>query len=114
MFEIEWTRSRLAWQQRAHLAPFCQEAILLEKVWLGGQPRTKVISRIARVVEDRINDPAEQERFWSAARAKLGTLRGLGQRDRWQIELQLRKKVPLPISSPTPTARPSANPVAGA
>ena len=50
----------------------------------------KVICRIARIIEDHVDDPPEQERFWhAAARARFGKLHRLDHRDRWQIEKRI-------------------------
>jgi hypothetical protein len=51
--------------------------------------------------------------FWSAAQRKLGKLRRLSQRDRWQIETLLAARIPKPELTPSASLRPSANPVRG-
>jgi hypothetical protein len=98
-FRIEWDRCRLQWARRTDLAPWTWQATLTESLWLGGRRQTRVICAVARILEDRIGDVAEQQRFWEAARRKIGRLHRLDHRDRWQIELELRKKVPMPQPS---------------
>jgi hypothetical protein len=67
-FEIAWNRRRLARREHGERAPLVQDAILLERV-LGDRPHLKIVFRVASVIEDRQNDPAERDRFWSSARA---------------------------------------------
>jgi hypothetical protein len=96
-YKIEWDRTRLQWTKRADLAPWSWQATLTQETWLGGQRRTRVICAVARIIEERVDDPAEREHFWTAARRKLGRLTRLDDRDRWQIEAELKRKVPLPM-----------------
>jgi hypothetical protein len=64
-------------------------------------------------------DPGERDRFWHAARAKLGKLHRLTPRDIDGIEKLLALKVPKPMPAAggpfctSPVARPAANPVTG-
>jgi hypothetical protein len=73
----------------------------------------------AALREERLDDPSERERFWHAARAKLGKLHRIAPRDRWLTEIELRKKVPMlmpqaksEVYNPA-TVRPSASSVTG-
>jgi hypothetical protein len=101
-FSVCWNRVRLEWRNRPERAPWTQEAILCERVLLGGRPTLKIVCRIARVIEDRIGETSERDRFWYNARMRLGRLHRLSQRDRWAIEREIAKKVPLPVSSQPP------------
>jgi hypothetical protein len=95
-FSVCWNRTRVEWRNRPERAPWTQEAILCERVLLGGQPTLKIVCRIARVFEDRIDETSERDRFWHAARHRLGRLRRLSPRDVWQIEGEIAKRVPKP------------------
>ena len=87
-FDVCWNRTRVEWRNHPERAPWCVEAVLTEKVFLGGQPQMKVICRIARIIEDHVDDPPEQERFWhAAARARFGKLHRLDHRDRCRSKL---------------------------
>ena len=94
-FEIAWNRRRLARRQHGERAPLVQDAILLERVLLEGRPQLKIVFRVASVIEDRLNDPAERERFWSVARARLGKLHRLSSRDRDEIEGMIAGRIPV-------------------
>ncbi len=96
-FEIAWNRRRLARRQHGQRAPFVQDAVLLERVLLGDRPHLKIVCRVASVIEDRQNDPAERDRFWSFARARLGKIHRLSQGDLDEIESALANKVPKPV-----------------
>jgi hypothetical protein len=60
---------------------------LCEHVLLEGKPTLRIVCRIARVFEDRIDEASERDRFWHAARHRLGRLRRRS-RDVWQIEAE--------------------------
>jgi hypothetical protein len=95
-FEIAWNRRRLAWQHRER-APWVQDAILLKRVLLEGRPQIKIVCRVAAVIEDRLNDPAEHDRFWHVARARLGKMLRLSPRDRDEIEEMIAQRIPMPV-----------------
>jgi len=96
-FSVCWNRVRLEW--RKHAAPWAQEAVLCERVLLEGKPTLRIVCRIARVFEDRIDETSERDRFWHSARARLGRLHRLSSRDRWAIEREIANRVPLPVAS---------------
>jgi hypothetical protein len=105
----------LSWSKRSESAPWVVECILLERALIEGKPALRIIARLARYAEDRQTDVAEIENFWSTASRKLGKLRRLSQRDRWQIETMLAQRIPkanfniaLQLK-----VRPGANPVTG-
>src|SRR5215468_252985 len=104
-FEIAWNRRRLAGRHFKERAPWVQDAILLERVLVEGQPQLKIACRVASVVEDRLNDPAERDRFWRVARARLGKVHRLSGRDRAAIERALARKVPRPVPVPVPATQ---------
>lgn len=112
-FDVVWNRCRLIWSRRSESAPWEVQAILLERTLIEGRPQMPIVGRLARYIEDRQDEPAEREAFWSAAQRKLGKLSRLDQRDRWQIETLLAARIPKPALSPAATVRPSANPVRG-
>ena len=95
-FSICWNRVRLEWRRHTESAAWAQEAILCERVLLEGKPTLRIVCRIARVFEDRINEASERDLFWHAARQRLGRLRRLSARDVWQIESEIAKRVPKP------------------
>jgi hypothetical protein len=95
-FEIAWNRRRLARREHGERAPLVQDAILLERV-LGDRPHLKIVFRVASVIEDRQNDPAERDRFWSSARARLGRLPRLSSRDRDEIEGMIAGRIPVSV-----------------
>jgi hypothetical protein len=74
-----------------------QDAILLERVLLEGRPALKIVFRVASVIEDRLNDTAVRDRFWSVARARLGKLHRLSPRDRDEIEEMIAQRIPMPV-----------------
>jgi hypothetical protein len=49
------------------------------------------------VIEDRLNDPAERERFWSVARARLGKVHRLSPRDRDEIDGMIAQRITMPV-----------------
>jgi hypothetical protein len=71
---------------------------LCERVLLEGKPTLRIVCRIARVFEDRIDETSERDRFWHAARHRLGRLRRLSARDVC-IEGEIAKRVlkPQPV-----------------
>ena len=94
------------------------QAVLCERVLLEGRPSIKVVCQIARYIEDRQDDLAEREFFWSQARKRLGRMSRLKPRDIWQIETLLAKRIPKAKSEGNIPAcgnnlRPSANPIRG-
>jgi hypothetical protein len=95
-FSICWNRVRLEWHKHTERAPWAQEAILWERVLLEGKPTLRIVCRIARVFEEQIDDASERDRFWHAARHRLGRLRRLSPCDVWQIEGEIAKRVPKP------------------
>jgi hypothetical protein len=95
-FSVGWNRVRLEWRKHTDRVPWVQEAVLCERVLLEGKPTLRIVCRIARVFEDRIDDASERDRFWHAARHRLGRLRRLSSRDVWQIEGETAKRVPKP------------------
>jgi hypothetical protein len=95
-FSVCWNRVRLEWRRHTERAPWAQEAILCERVLLEGKPTLRIVCRIARVFEDRIDETSERDRFWHAARHRLGRLRRLSARDVWEIEGEIAKRVPKP------------------
>jgi len=94
-FDIAWTR-RVAHQWRTKADDWVIEATLTERVLLGGKPAIKVICRIAAIDEDKIDEEAARDRFWHAARARLGKLYRLDGHARDGIERLLALKVPRP------------------
>jgi hypothetical protein len=69
---------------------------LCERVLLEDKPTLRVVCRIARVFEDRIDEAGERDRFWHAASHRLGRLRRLSPRDVWEVEGEIAKRVPKP------------------
>jgi len=107
-FSVCWNRVRLEWRKYSERAPWAQEAILCERVLLEGKPTLRIVCRIARVFEDRIDETSEHDHFWHSARARLGRLHRLSPRDRWAIEREIANRVPLPVSSqPRPPQPPN-------
>jgi hypothetical protein len=119
-FSIAWNRRRLSWYKRSESAPWMVEAVLCERALIEGRPAISIIARLAGIIEDRVNDPAAVDQFWHDAQRKLGKLRRLGQRDRWQIETLIAARIPKAgnlyrdkcpgIGS---AIRPGANPIRG-
>ena len=95
-FSVCWNRVRLEWRKQADRAPWAQEAALCERVLLEGKPTQRIVCRIARAFEEQIDEVSERDRFWHAARHRLGRLRRLSPRDVWQIEREIAKRVPKP------------------
>jgi hypothetical protein len=87
-YDLAWNRSRLS-----EAAPWQLEADLCERVLLEGHTQVRAVGRLAGILEDEIETPAHRDKFWHDARRKLGKLRRLNQRDIWQIELLLARKV---------------------
>jgi hypothetical protein len=61
-FSVCWNRVRLEWRKHTECAPWAQEAILCERVLLEGKPTLRIVCRIARVFEDRIDETSERDR----------------------------------------------------
>ena len=97
-FEIAWNRRRLARCQHGEHAPLVLDAILVERALLDGRPQLKIVCRVASVIEDRLNHPAERDRFWSVAHARLGKLHRLSSRDRDEIEGMIAGRIPVPVA----------------
>jgi hypothetical protein len=115
-FDIAWNRKRLDWRRHPQAAPWLIEAILCERILIEGKPQMKIVARLAAINEDRAAEIGERDYFWNQARKKLGKLRRLDDRDRWQIESLLDKKIPRISVGNTPTCgsvRPAANPITG-
>ena len=87
-YDLAWNRSRLS-----EAAPWQLEADLCERVLLEGHTQVRAVGRLAGTLEDEIENPAHRDKFGHDARRKLGKLRRLNQRDIWQIELLLARKV---------------------
>ncbi|WP_426613804.1 hypothetical protein [Bradyrhizobium sp. McL0616] len=76
-----------------------QDAILLERVLVEGRPTLKILCRVASVIEDRLNDPAERDRFWHVAGARLSKLHRLSPHDRDEIEGMIAGRIPMSVAS---------------
>jgi hypothetical protein len=81
------------------------ECTLLERVLLEGRPQLRILRRLASILEDEIDSPANLDQFWHDARYKLGKLRRLSQSDRWQIEMLISARIAKPVP-----VRPSPQP----
>jgi hypothetical protein len=112
-FDIAWNRTRLTWSRRCE--SWQLEAVLCERLLLEGRPQTRIVGRLAGIVEDEIENPAHRDKFWHDAMRKLGKLRRLTVADIWKIEIMLAKRIakPMPVPPQPSTVRPSANPVTG-
>ena len=64
----------------------------------GSQPRQIFVCNVGRVDAALISDPAEADRFWHAARKRIGKLFRLSARDRDAIEALIAEKVPRPAA----------------
>jgi hypothetical protein len=82
---------------------------LCERTLIERKPALRIIARLAKILEDELDDVAARDQFWRDARRKLGKLRRLQPRDIAEIEHLLAKRIP-DVGS---TVRPSANPVTG-
>jgi hypothetical protein len=112
-FSVCWNRRRLAWRRHSERSPWQLEAILCERVLLEGRPQLRIVARLAGILEDEIDSPASSDQFWHDARRKLGKLRRLSQRDIWQIETLLSKRIPKPtptLGAAPPTDQPHQSP----
>jgi hypothetical protein len=96
-FSVCWNRRRLAWRRHSERAPSQLEAILCERVLLEGRPQLRIVARLAGILEDEIDSPASCDQFWHDARRKLGKLGRLSQRDVWQIEIVVAKRIAKPV-----------------
>ena len=113
-YYVAWNRSWLVWSKRSErTAPWAVECILFERTLIEGKPALRFIARLAKILEDELNNPASRDQFCRDARRKLGKLRRLDHRDIGQIETMLAKRIPKPAATYTPTVGPSANPVTG-
>jgi hypothetical protein len=61
----------IAWYKRSERDPWEVEAILCGRVLVEGRPQMRIVGRLARYIEDRQDQPAEREQFWSAAQRRL-------------------------------------------
>jgi hypothetical protein len=82
-----------------------------------GKPALRIIARLAKILEDELDNPASRDQFWCDACRKLGKLRRLNQRDIEAIETLIAKWIPK-LMPDVPkigevSVRPSANPVVG-
>ena len=93
-FDVCWNRTWLTWYRRSESAPLRLEAILCERTLIEGKPALRIVGRLARILEDELDDVAARDQFWRDARHKLGKLRRLDQRDIGQIETMLAKRIP--------------------
>jgi hypothetical protein len=110
-FDVAWPRRYL--ERRKH-STWLVEAVLLERKLVAGRPSLQLVCRLACIDEDRTGEIAAQEKFWYDARARLGRLSRLSDRDLDEIEALLAKRIPRPApANATPTARPSAHPIRG-
>jgi hypothetical protein len=93
------------------------EATLLERRLLDGKPQMQIICKLAAIDEEHANENGAieaREKFWHDARARLGRLYRLTDRDLDEIEALLARRVPRPQPMPPPaTVRPSAHPIRG-
>jgi hypothetical protein len=80
---------------------------------LEGRTQVRAVGRLAGILEDEIENPAHRDKFWHDARRKLGKLHRLNQRDIWQIELLLARKVRPVSTHPPATVRPSEHRIRG-
>ena len=113
-YDVAWNRSWLVWSKRSErAAPWAVECILFERTLIEGKPALRFIARLAKILEDELDNPASRGKFWGDARRKLGKLRRLNQRDIETIETLIAKKIPKPAATYEPTVRPSSNPVVG-
>jgi hypothetical protein len=78
---------------------------LCERTLIEGKPALRIIARLARILEDELDDVAARDQFWRDARRKLGKLRRLQPRDLGQIETLLAKRIPKPTPTYPPTVR---------
>jgi hypothetical protein len=100
-FDIAWPRRYL--EQRKH-STWLVEAVLLERRLIAGQPRLQLVCRLACIDEDRTDELACCEKFWADARARLGRLYRLTDRDIDEIEALLAKRIAKPQPVPQQAA----------
>jgi len=93
-FSIAWNRAFRCHRRGNEVWEI--EAILCERVVLAGRPRLKIVCRVACIDEDRTGEVGPCETFWHDARARLGRLYRLSDRDLDEIEALLARKVPRP------------------
>jgi hypothetical protein len=104
-FDIAWPR-RYHEKRRQEYSCWLTEAVLLERRLLDGRPQMQLVCRLAAIDEDRIGDVEAQEKFWHDARARLGRLCRLTDRDLDGIEALLARRIvkPVPVPVPVPAA----------
>ena len=117
-YDVAWNRSWLVWSKRSErAAPWAVECILFERTLIEGKPALRFIARLAKILEDELDNPASRDQFWRDASRKLGKLRRLNQRDIEAIETLIAKWIPKPMPDVPKigkvSVRPSANPVVG-
>ena len=94
-YDVAWNKSWLVWSKRSErAAPWAVECILFERTLIEGKPALRFIARLAKILEDELDNPASRDQFWRDASRKLGKLRRLDQRDIGQIETMLAKRIP--------------------
>jgi hypothetical protein len=86
---------------------------LCERTLIEGKPGLRIIARLARILEDELDNPVSRDKFWCDARRKLGKLRRLNQHDIETIETLIAKKILKPAATYEPTMRLSAHPIVG-
>jgi len=96
-FDIAWNRAWLTWYRRSESAPFRLEAILCERTLIEGKPALRFIARLAKILENELDNPPSRDQFWRDASRKLGKLRRLNQRDIEAIETLIAKWIPKPM-----------------
>ena len=106
-YYVAWNRLWLVWSKRSErTAPWAVECILFERTLIEGKPALRFIARLAKILEDELDNPASRDQFWHDARRKLGKLRRLTQRDILAIETMLAKRIPklepVQLQSPQP------------
>ena len=86
-FSVCWNRRRLAWRRHSERAPWQLEAILCERVLLGGRPQLRIVGRLAGILEEEIDTPREPRHILARREAQTGEIaqiesaRYLGNRD---------------------------------
>ena len=94
-FEVVFSRVRREWRRRPEDI-WVIEVNLAARLLFNGKPERMFVGRIGRIAEDALGDAAELERFWSAAKARLGRMRRLTRDDVKEIERQVAERVPRP------------------
>jgi hypothetical protein len=110
-FDVAWPRRYL--ERRKH-STWLVEAVLLERKLVAGQPQLQLVCRLACIDEDKTDEIASCEKFWADARARLGRLYRLTDRDLDEIEALLAARIAKPApANAAPTVRPIAHPIRG-